>query len=70
VQQVASAPADGHTLVMPITSFPINPSLQTLPFDTVAEPPRSALSRVLAAVYLAASVRLRSVFSTTTTSPP
>lgn len=37
VQQVAGAPADGHTLVMPITSFPINPSLQKLPFDTVKD---------------------------------
>jgi hypothetical protein len=53
---------------LPATAAPMPPF--TLPFDTVAEPPRSALSRVLAAVYLAASVRLRSVFSTTTTSPP
>jgi tripartite-type tricarboxylate transporter receptor subunit TctC len=37
VQQVAVAPADGYTLVMPITSFPINPSLQKLPFDTVKD---------------------------------
>ncbi len=37
VQQVAAAPADGYTLVMPITSFPINPSLQRLPFDTVKD---------------------------------
>ena len=37
VQHVASAPADGYTLVMPITSFPINPSLQKLPFDTVKD---------------------------------
>ena len=35
VQQVASAAPDGYTLVMPITSFPINPSLYKLPFDTV-----------------------------------
>lgn len=35
VQQVASAPPDGYTLVMPITSFPINPSLYKLGFDTV-----------------------------------
>ncbi len=35
VQQVATAVADGHTLLMPITSFPINPSLYKLPFDTV-----------------------------------
>lgn len=37
VQQVASAAPDGYTLVMPITSFPINPSLQALPFDTVKD---------------------------------
>ena len=37
VQQVATAPANGYTLVMPITSFPINPSLQKLPFDTVKD---------------------------------
>lgn len=37
VQQVALAPPDGYTLVMPITSFPINPSLQKLPFDTVRD---------------------------------
>jgi tripartite-type tricarboxylate transporter receptor subunit TctC len=37
VQQVATAPADGYTLVMPITSFPINPSLHKLPFDTVKD---------------------------------
>ena len=37
VQAVATAPADGYTLVMPITSFPINPSLQKLPFDTVKD---------------------------------
>ncbi len=35
VQQVATAPPDGYTLVMPITSFPINPSLYKLNFDTV-----------------------------------
>lgn len=37
VQQVATAPGDGYTLVMPITSFPINPSLQKLPFDPVKD---------------------------------
>lgn len=37
VQQVANAQPDGHTLVMPITSFPINPSLQKLPFDTIKD---------------------------------
>jgi tripartite-type tricarboxylate transporter receptor subunit TctC len=37
VQMVATAPPDGYTLVMPITSFPINPSLQKLPFDTVKD---------------------------------
>ncbi len=37
VQAVAHAPAEGYTLVMPITSFPINPSLQKLPFDTVKD---------------------------------
>lgn len=37
VQQVALAAPDGYTLVMPITSFPINPSLQKLPFDTVKD---------------------------------
>lgn len=37
VHQVATAPADGYTLVMPITSFPINPSLHKLPFDTVKD---------------------------------
>lgn len=37
VQAVVTAPADGYTLVMPITSFPINPSLQKLPFDTVKD---------------------------------
>ena len=35
VQQVAEATPDGHTLVMPITSFPINPSLYKLSFDSV-----------------------------------
>jgi tripartite-type tricarboxylate transporter receptor subunit TctC len=37
VGQVALAPPDGYTLVMPITSFPINPSLYRLPFDTVKD---------------------------------
>ena len=37
VQQAAVAPPDGYTLVMPITSFPINPSLYKLPFDTVKD---------------------------------
>ncbi|WP_232532970.1 MULTISPECIES: tripartite tricarboxylate transporter substrate binding protein [Ramlibacter] len=37
LQHVAAAPADGYTLVMPITSFPINPSLYKLPFDTVKD---------------------------------
>lgn len=37
VQAVATAPADGYTLVMPITSFPVNPSLRKLPFDTVKD---------------------------------
>jgi tripartite-type tricarboxylate transporter receptor subunit TctC len=37
VQQAATAAPDGYTLVMPITSFPINPSLQKLPFDTVKD---------------------------------
>lgn len=37
VHQVAMAPPDGYTLVMPITSFPINPSLHKLPFDTVKD---------------------------------
>lgn len=37
VQQVAASPADGYTLVMPITSFPINPHLHKLPFDTVKD---------------------------------
>ncbi len=35
VQAVATAAPDGYTLVMPITSFPVNPSLHKLPFDTV-----------------------------------
>lgn len=37
VQQAATATPDGYTLVMPITSFPINPSLHKLPFDTVKD---------------------------------
>ncbi len=37
VQLVATAPADGYTLVMPISSFPTNPSLYKLPFDTVKD---------------------------------
>ena len=37
VQQAAAASPDGYTLVMPITSFPINPSLRKLPFDTVED---------------------------------
>ena len=37
VQQVATAPADGYTLVLPISSFPINPHLHKLPFDTVRD---------------------------------
>ena len=47
VQVVANAPADGYTLVMPITSFPINPSLQKLPFDTVKDFTPIVLSGVL-----------------------
>ena len=47
VQVVANAPADGYTLVMPITSFPINPSLQKLPFDTVKDFAPIVLSGVL-----------------------
>jgi tripartite-type tricarboxylate transporter receptor subunit TctC len=35
VQQVAEAAPDGHTLVLPISSFPVNPSLYKLAFDTV-----------------------------------
>ena len=37
VQQAAAASPDGYTLVMPITSFPINPSLRKLPFDTIKD---------------------------------
>lgn len=38
VEIVAKATPDGHTLVMPITSFSINPSLYSkLPFDTVKD---------------------------------
>lgn len=37
LKQVAEAAPDGYTLVMPITSFPISPSLQKLPFDTVKD---------------------------------
>ena len=37
VKHVADAAPDGYTLVMPITSFPISPSLQKLPFDTVKD---------------------------------
>lgn len=38
VELVAKAQPDGYTLVMPITSFPINPSLYAkLPFDTVKD---------------------------------
>jgi tripartite-type tricarboxylate transporter receptor subunit TctC len=38
VELAAKALADGYTLVMPITSFPINPSLyRKLPFDTVKD---------------------------------
>lgn len=38
VELAAKAPADGYTLVMPITSFPINPSLYAkLPFDTIKD---------------------------------
>lgn len=38
VEQVARAAPDGYTLVMPITSFPVNPSLfSKLPFDTVKD---------------------------------
>ena len=36
-QQAAAAAPDGYTLLMPITSFPINPSLRKLPFDTVED---------------------------------
>jgi len=38
VQAAAKAAPDGYTLVMPITSFPVNPSLYSnLPFDTVKD---------------------------------
>ncbi len=38
VELVAKATPDGYTLVMPITSFPINPGLYSkLPFDTVKD---------------------------------
>ena len=37
VQHVVDAAPDGYTLVMPITSFPINPSLYKLGFDTVRD---------------------------------
>ena len=38
VEIAAKAQPDGYTLVMPITSFPINPSLYAkLPFDTVKD---------------------------------
>ncbi len=38
VEIVSKAQPDGYTLVMPITSFPINPSLYArLPFDTVKD---------------------------------
>lgn len=38
VEIAAKAAPDGYTLVMPITSFPINPHLYTkLPFDTVKD---------------------------------
>jgi len=38
VELAAKAPADGYTLVMPITSFPINPGLYAkLPFDTIKD---------------------------------
>ena len=50
VEIAAKAQPDGYTLVMPITSFPINPSLYAkLPFDTV---------RDFAPVVLAASAPL------------
>lgn len=41
----------------------------TLPFDSAPVPPRPAVARALAAAYLAAAVRLRSAFSTTTPPP-
>ena len=37
VRQVVEAPPDGYTLVMPITSLPISPSLQKLPFNPVKD---------------------------------
>ena len=38
VEIAAKAPADGYTLVLPITSFPVNASLYAkLPFDTVKD---------------------------------
>lgn len=38
VEIAAKAPADGYTLVLPITSFSVNPSLYAkLPFDTVKD---------------------------------
>jgi tripartite-type tricarboxylate transporter receptor subunit TctC len=37
VRQVVDAPPDGYTLVMPITSLPISPSLQKLPFNPVKD---------------------------------
>ena len=38
VALAAKSAPDGHTIVLPITSFPINPSLyQNLPFDTVKD---------------------------------
>ncbi|HVR54191.1 MAG TPA: tripartite tricarboxylate transporter substrate binding protein [Pseudorhodoferax sp.] len=37
VQHVVDAAPDGYTLVMPITSFPINPSLYRLGFDTAKD---------------------------------
>ena len=37
VRQVVEAAADGYTLVMPITSLPISPSLQKLPFNPVKD---------------------------------
>ena len=37
VRQVVESPPDGYTLVMPITSLPISPSLQKLPFNPVKD---------------------------------
>jgi tripartite-type tricarboxylate transporter receptor subunit TctC len=37
VRQVVDSPADGYTLVMPITSLPISPALQKLPFDPIKD---------------------------------